>query len=65
MPETKMFTFYWLTGLRDVSCGVDAADALNKAGYGEGAIRALDFYAEGNNHDYEWLDRKWVRRDDS
>ena len=65
MPEMKMFTFYWLTGERDVSCGVDAADALTNAGYGAGAFLAIDFCTEGDNYDYEWRDGKWVRRDEN
>lgn len=57
----RAFTFYWRTGKREVFQGRDPADALNRAGYGGGAIRALDFYTEGNNTDYEWVEetREW------
>lgn len=48
------FTFYWRTGKREVLKGIDPADALNKAGYSAGAVRALDFYVPGINEDYEW-----------
>jgi hypothetical protein len=58
------FTFYWRTGERQVLSGDDAADALNKAGYGGGAVRALDFHAKGDNQEYEWdaTEREWKRR---
>jgi len=57
----KNFTFYWLTGKREVLKGNDQADALNKAGYGQGAVRALDFWAHGDNNDYVWnaITRNW------
>ena len=50
----KKFTFYWLDGKRSVLEGAGPADALNKAGYGQGAIAALDFHAEGDNDEYFW-----------
>lgn len=61
----KTFTFYWLTGRRQVLRGFDAADALNGAGYSGGAARALDFCADGDNAEYHWNadTRKWVRNE--
>lgn len=60
--ETKVFTFYWRDGKREVFPGTGPADALNHAGYGGGAIAALDFYAEGDNHNWKWVaeTREWV-----
>lgn len=57
------YTFYWLTGEREVFDGDSPADALNKAGYSQGAIRALDFYATGDCQDYQWNkdERRWVK----
>jgi len=57
----NIYTFYWLTSKREVLQGTDQADALNKAGYGNGAIRALDFWASGDNKDYFWDkdNKKW------
>lgn len=52
-------TFFWRTGQAEVFTGrgntrIDrAADALNDAGYGGGALGALDFYGEGDIRD-EW-----------
>ena len=57
--QTMNYTFYWLTGRREVLQGSDPANALNRAGYGGGAVRALDFYAEGDDDRYAWLDGKW------
>jgi hypothetical protein len=50
----KKFTFYWLTGKREVFEGHDSANALNNAGYSQGALRALDFWANGDDNDYVW-----------
>jgi hypothetical protein len=50
----KQFTFFWLDGRRTTCEGKTPADALVQVGYGAGAIRALDFYAIGDNNDYNW-----------
>lgn len=57
------YTFYWLTGEREVFEGDSPGDALNKAGYSQGALRALDFWAHGERNDYQWNkdERVWVR----
>lgn len=63
-PNT--WTFYWLDGKREVLAGETAADALNRAGYGRGAIAALDFYGRvGRDHDYLWnpAEHTWNRKD--
>lgn len=48
------YTFYWLTGAREVLTGETPEIALMRAGYGGGAIRALDFYAKGDDRAYYW-----------
>lgn len=60
----ERFTFYWLTGRRTMCEGATPQDALMRAGYGGGAIRALDFYANGDNHEYDWNHetKEWERR---
>lgn len=50
----KKYTLFWRTGNREVVTGNDPADAMNKAGYGGGSIRALDFYSSGDCNDYVW-----------
>ena len=57
------FTLYWLTGKKEVVEGNDPAQAMTLRGYSNGATRALDFYANGEDNSYEWnpTDRKWVR----
>lgn len=52
--ETSDFTLFWKDGKREVVHGVHAADAMTSAGYGGGAVRALDFYASGDCQDYSW-----------
>jgi hypothetical protein len=42
----KKFRFHWLTGEVEEAEGYDAADAFRRAGYGGGALRALDFWEE-------------------
>jgi hypothetical protein len=56
------FTLYWRTGDREVIEGETVARAMTAAGYGGGAIGALDFYAYGDNHEYVWdaLSHEWV-----
>ena len=58
MTNIKEFTFYWLNGEKEVIKGTSPADAVKKSGYDSivrgGALRNLDFYAEGDNKEYEW-----------
>lgn len=59
--KENKWTFFWLTGDRQVLTGDKPNEALMLAGYGGGAVRALDFYAKGDNNEYEWneTERKW------
>lgn len=50
----KTFTLFWLDGKREVLKGKDPADAFSKRGYGNGALKALDFYRDGDNNGYVW-----------
>lgn len=55
------FTLYWRGGKKQVVHGADPADAMNRAGIGAGALRALDFYAPGDDTSWTWDDeaRDW------
>lgn len=58
----KTFTLFWLTGKTELVKGNDAAQAMTLAGYSNGAVRALDFYGEGDlRNDYKWntTTRNW------
>lgn len=57
------YTFYWRDGKREVLEGRDPAEAMTLRGYGGGALRALDFYANGDDTDYHWEaeSREWRR----
>ncbi len=57
------FTLYWRDGTKNVVTGADIADAMNRAGFGAGAVRALDFYAKGDHRPYEWRDGEWHSTD--
>lgn len=56
----KTFTIYWLGGKKDNLDGDTLIDALNSAGYGGGAVSAIDFYTEGYSDDYIYKDGQWV-----
>lgn len=55
------FVLYWLSGSHEVVDGNDIADAFSRAGYGAGAMRALDFYQEGEEPGYFWSEGKWTK----
>lgn len=61
------YTFYWLTGKREVLPGDTPEAALNAAGFGQGAVRALDFWARDDNNDYVWnaKTREWDMTDEA
>jgi hypothetical protein len=61
----KQFTLFWLTGTTEIIKGDDITMAFNNAGYSSGALRALDFYEEGDVKDnYEWDEkiRTWTTK---
>ena len=59
------YTFFWKDGKRTMSQGTSIADAFTRAGYGAGAVSALDFYSPGDNKEYIYdrVMRNWVRKD--
>jgi hypothetical protein len=59
--KEKEFTLFWLDGKREVVKGKDIKDAVTTAGYGMGALGALDFHSAGDNNDYVWnaVTRQW------
>lgn len=48
------FTLYWKDGKRDVVKGRNTVEAMTLAGYGGGAVGALDMVANGNDHAWYW-----------
>ena len=42
--NTQVYRFFWLDGKIDEHEGENAADAISKLGYGQGALRALDYW---------------------
>lgn len=42
----RKFRLHWLSGKNEDVEGYDIADAFRRAGYGGGAINALDYYEE-------------------
>lgn len=55
----KTYTIFWLTGETQLVKGDKPHEAMNNAGIGAGALRAMDFYAEGDKRsEYEWEKEK-------
>jgi hypothetical protein len=57
------YTFYWLDGTKEILEGESVHQAFIYAGYGAGAIAALDFTCNGENNNYEWINGKWVKKE--
>lgn len=63
--DERVFSLYWLTGAVQTVTGTSLTAAMNNAGYGAGALSALDFHAEGEpDPDWYWDDeaRSWKRK---
>lgn len=51
----KQFTIFWLSGKSEIIVGNTIKEAFTNAGYGAGALKAVDFYADGDETQfYEW-----------
>lgn len=61
----KEFTIFWLDGTTEKVAGVSEKDAFTSAGYGNGAVSAVDFISNKANaeKDYVWNKEKrsWER----
>lgn len=58
------FYLYWLDGKREAIQGNGVEDAFQRAGLGQGALRALDFWTMGSKDgDYVWNKdkKKWEK----
>jgi len=55
------FTFYWKDGSRQVLPGNTVEQAFSNAGFGAGAIAALDFHAPGDDNSWYYLNGSWER----
>lgn len=63
------FAFYFFDGSRELAEGNSIADAFSRAGYGSGAINALDFYKEipegvDDVNDWVYVNGEWVREEE-
>lgn len=57
------FTLFWLDGKSEIVHGKDIADAMTQAGYGQGAVPALDFHGKGDlRKNYVWVpdQHRWI-----
>ena len=61
IEASETFCLYWLDGKHEFARGRNAADAITRAGYGAGAMGALDTYTQGPIPQYIWHEgaRKW------
>lgn len=57
----KTYTLFWKTGQREIVHGYNPAEAMTLAGYGGGALGALDFYSSGDCKEYTYNkdERTW------
>lgn len=57
------FIIYWLDGKFERVEGETISQAFTNAGYGCGAINAIDFYSQGDIVAYKWSEagREWCR----
>lgn len=51
---SNKFTIYWLDGKRSVLEGDTIAKAFSGAGYSAGAVRAVDWYDNGETDTHTW-----------
>lgn len=65
LREEKRFIIYWRDGKCEEMAGKTIAEAFIHAGYGGGALGAVDFYKEESVPSYEWnrISRTWVESD--
>ncbi len=54
----QKYTLYWLSGRKEVVKGDNIKSAVANAGYGGGAMGALDFYDDGDTRG-KWIWHKW------
>jgi len=59
------FTIYWLGGSFNFIEGNTIEDAFTKAGYGAGAVSAIDWYDNNisQTHKYDFKLKKWIPSD--
>jgi len=66
MKKLITYTLFWKTGEYQFVKGETISSAMNNAGIGKGALRALDFYSSGDkSKEYEWDSdtRNWNKID--
>ena len=60
----KTFYLYWLDGKKEIIVGNDIFDAFMKAGYGGGALSALDFFnTKDENYIWDKENRTWKKEE--
>jgi hypothetical protein len=61
---TEKFTVWWRDGTRSVIEGSSIEQAFTQAGYGAGAVKAVDWYDRGDVDTHEWCKatKNWQRR---
>ena len=57
IPQEKEFTIYWRYNEKSIVKGFSEQDAFTKAGFGAGALNAVDFFMAGNNNEYKWNEK--------
>jgi hypothetical protein len=55
----KTFYIYFLDGSKEKSEGINEADAFHRAGFGGGAINAVDVISEKDNYIWVSEEKSW------
>ena len=62
--DVNYFTLYWLDGSRTVIKGPTVEEAFTIAGYGAGAIHAIDWYDNGVTDTHNFVGKnQWVKKE--
>lgn len=64
METNKKFTIYWKHGTKSFVEGPTIEQAFTNAGYGAGAVTAIDWYDHGETSTHDWSieQKKWIRK---
>lgn len=62
--KENTYTLFWLDGKAELVKGKTSQEAFKKAGYGSGAVKALDFMTDGDQKNkYTWDGRRWKKKE--
>lgn len=60
----QWYNFYWKDGTVDSAKGYDFCDAFRSAGYGAGALSALDYYEEAKELPFDYKEVVFIKKNE-